>query len=618
MKWRFPLSGRNFRTGIKDAGTEFFTGNRIHSLAKEVCQNSLDAKINNNRPVIIEFKQYELKKEDFPDVQGLHYSLEQCYITSKKTQENEAIKYFQDALDIIQKDYIPFLRISDFNTTGLTGINKTSNSNWADLVRSAGVSNKSGDSGGSFGIGKNATYATSDLRTVFYSTYTIHNEKATQGVANLISYDVQEKDDFTQGRGHFAFNDNQDPIRELLRLDPSFSRNETGTDIYIAGYSFYNNSTDSIISSILDTYLYAIYEGTLIVKVDNQIINKETLGNIVKDYKETIADTTIELYELLTLPTSNTFYETIEEKDDLEIKVIIDPTGSRKVSMIRNPWMKIKELDRFPGNLYFKATGIIKGKNLNKILRKVENPQHNDWEPDRILNDIEEKRKAESILRKIRSKILEKIQNLYEPDLSEIIDIFGASDKIPLKLNENESKAKFPKISDAVKSIEIIEKITPRKLSAIDFMDENETDIYDEDGIEEDYDFMITPTNDSSRDKKPIPELDKFKKGKRVILSNRQLKVISVDRKQGIYKIVLDLDKNIDNTIISLNILDESGNRIKSDFKVLKAILNGLPREVTQSNMITNCYLKKGRNILEIVTNLKIYVGIGVEVSDVR
>jgi hypothetical protein len=84
------------------------------------------------------------------------------------------------------------LEISDQNTTGLIGPTTDSTSVFAALVKGDGVTNKLDvTSAGSFGIGKNAAYAVSDLQTVIYSTcYCLKGEKkfAAQGRLRLISH----------------------------------------------------------------------------------------------------------------------------------------------------------------------------------------------------------------------------------------------------------------------------------------------------------------------------------------------------------------------------------------------------------------------------------------------
>lgn len=81
------------------------------------------------------------------------------------------------------------IRISNFNTLGLTGSDKTDEINpWTSLIYSDGISDKDLSSGGSYGIGKSAIFACSMLRTVFYSTLDIDSKKASQGVSKLIRY----------------------------------------------------------------------------------------------------------------------------------------------------------------------------------------------------------------------------------------------------------------------------------------------------------------------------------------------------------------------------------------------------------------------------------------------
>lgn len=116
-------------------------------------------------------------------------------------------RFFDKAIDVFNQDFIDVLRISDFNTTGLTGSDKDYNSAWQNLVKSSGVSNKGGTSGGSFGIGKSAPFACSDLRTVFYSTIDNQGLKAFQGIARLVSFKKKKfigDDPTTTGIGYYG------------------------------------------------------------------------------------------------------------------------------------------------------------------------------------------------------------------------------------------------------------------------------------------------------------------------------------------------------------------------------------------------------------------------------
>ena len=96
------------------------------------------------------------------------------------------------------------MRISDFNTIGLTGSGEEINTNWTNLTKSSGASDKKGTAGGSYGIGKYAPFACSDFSTVFYSTYNIDEEVAYQGVSRLVTFKRKEDDETTQGIGYYG------------------------------------------------------------------------------------------------------------------------------------------------------------------------------------------------------------------------------------------------------------------------------------------------------------------------------------------------------------------------------------------------------------------------------
>ena len=58
------------------------------------------------------------------------------------------------------------LRISDFNTSGLLGSKEEINTDWTNLTKSSGASDKKGTAGGSYGIGKYAPFACSDFAQI--------------------------------------------------------------------------------------------------------------------------------------------------------------------------------------------------------------------------------------------------------------------------------------------------------------------------------------------------------------------------------------------------------------------------------------------------------------------
>ena len=66
----------------------------------------------------------------------------------------------------------------------------------------------------------------------------------------------------------------------IEELDNINERNEYGTDLFIPVFSFASGKMDwkdEVIAEILDNFLYSIYSGKLEIKVDNIILNKDSL-----------------------------------------------------------------------------------------------------------------------------------------------------------------------------------------------------------------------------------------------------------------------------------------------------------------------------------------------------
>lgn len=444
--WSFPNNNHSVRHGISDSGIETFKGRIEQSLAREICQNSLDAATANNR-VKIEFQLHNISSNEFPGKSDFKNAL----IKAKKSWEDQTDTKTKDFLDsalkTINSDIINVLRISDYNTSGLTGSNRRYNSNWANLIKASGSSDKSSAAGGSFGIGKFATFAASNLRTVFYSTIDEDNLKASQGVSKLVSFPNDEKsDELTQGIGFYGNPEKNDKIPECRSYVSDFKRSEVGTDIFIPGFIVKNQWEEKIVLEILESFLMAIFDGALEIQVGFYTISKETLHDFFLEHKDLISSKSKNLlaqYYALTNENTEWFNYSFIESNDVRIGILVDHENANnlKISMIRRPWMKI--YDYRPNNSsYFNFSGIclIKGQKLNALLRKAENPQHIHWEPDRIENSPNERKLVNKYLKEIKHSIIKQINNLISKDSEDESDIEGLSEFLPMHEKGHESK----------------------------------------------------------------------------------------------------------------------------------------------------------------------------------
>ena len=64
QKWSFPSNNYGQINGIADSGVETFKGTPIKSLAREICQNSLDAHRENSEATRIEFKTFDIETKN--------------------------------------------------------------------------------------------------------------------------------------------------------------------------------------------------------------------------------------------------------------------------------------------------------------------------------------------------------------------------------------------------------------------------------------------------------------------------------------------------------------------------------------------------------------------------
>lgn len=308
-EWRFPSNDYGEKKGINDSGIATFRGTPLKSLAREICQNSLDAA--RAKTVRIEFNAFDIAPELLPGSDVLKDVFERCATFWSDQKAVTTKNFFANAIDKISADRIHMLRISDFNTSGLTGSKAEVNTDWTNLTKSSGVSDKKGAAGGSYGIGKFAPFACSDFSTVFYSTYDEEGIQASQGVSRLVTF-RREDDQTTQGVGYYGEERNT-PAFEPLYLDPGFTRTDKqyGTDIYIAGYKHMAEEDGwekSIIISILDSFLGAIWNEKLVAIVGGIEISKNTLEDLIETYRDELTGYTDRYYEVLT-SSSTKWYE---------------------------------------------------------------------------------------------------------------------------------------------------------------------------------------------------------------------------------------------------------------------------------------------------------------------
>lgn len=621
--WQFITNGNADMNSVESTDTESFQKVPIDSLARELTQNSLDARVG-EKPAVIEFKTFTMRTIDIPGIKELKDEISACINFYPETTMYH--RMFEKMLDELEKENILCLRISDFNTSGLDGV--ASNKNMTPfnfLVKGNGFSSKKGaNSGGSKGMGKFSTFLSSSIHTVFYSTLNQNKEKGYMGVVKLGAREIDDDSGLmTTGKGYFSIGERISPILEDLNLDKDFKRekDDVGTDVYVLGFKKPSNWETQIIAKVLDSFMVAIDSGDLEVKVeDKEIINKETLQSFVYDTKFYKVDKrNIESqYELLHDKFVHSKEVDIHGRGTIEFKLKEYHREERekatnKCIMIRHPYMKIKDLTiGYP--VAASAMCIIKENELNQMLKNIENAEHTNWEPKRIetiTGDPLMEKEMRSILSDIKDELDKFVLEALLSGKSERIDLEFAGDFLPdLSTGDDNASIQQEPIPD-IPNVGEVERIKDNnKFGTIE--DENANSITPDIGshIEEGDESIIPDGNNSSgsgdvhegeNETGFNPEGDDVVMRK-VRLSNLKPKVLMIDKKNGKYLITYKAPDNISSAELEFYYLDDNDQEYTPTIKAAR--INSGQCNI-EDNKIVGFTMKKDEVIkLELETDL--------------
>lgn len=454
IKWRFPPNNGGTIQGFNDSGIATFKGAELYNnLAREICQNSLDAKRENEDHVVVKFDLKSLSKEQFEAIYSFDEIIKECK-DYWGLDELRFKSFIEEAEELLKKPTIDVLVISDIKTTGLTGAKENGKKTvWTALTKSSGVTNKnSSGSGGSYGIGKSAPFACSALRTVFYNTYAVDGVKAFQGVSRLVTH-LDKTGVETQGDGYYQNIDSWKPIFPSDKCDirDQFPRDEYGTDVIILGFKTEGSWQEIIQRAIIKNFFYAVHEGTLVVEIGGETINSASLATYINKFAaQEMEDLDLEkdiclvkeFYETITAQDSNIYKTKIIEDDDLVLYLRKDENYSKKIIEMRSIGMMVRIRGR---NILsrFAAVVVAKGAVLSKKLKDMEPPKHDEWDP-KIIEDAHAKSKATEIRRKIIHWVNKTIVEECKTEYQDVIDPDGMSQFLPLELNDSKTKGASP------------------------------------------------------------------------------------------------------------------------------------------------------------------------------
>ena len=380
LNFEFAPTGGGDVTGLNDPVTTTFKGNISWTLARESIQNIIDAHDpNSSLPAQAFYQLEEMKASDLPKLNQLKEILIACRDHNRR--DPDAYKFYESAIFKIQHDnFIKILKVSDYNTVGLTGTDDDESGNYFSLMKAVGSTSKSETEGGSFGLGKGAYYAASSFRTIFVSSVYDDNKHVFQGKSRLVSF---KKDGvWMQGNGSYGL-EGQRPVREKDAIPFHFKRDEQGTDIHIIGFED-DKWEKQMVKSVLNFFWYSILQGIVEVTVGNTKISTDNLEGLLEEYfDENQSDKDDEpnpwpYYRAYTDINHKTFPEKLEYLGRVQLFLLQNDNYPKKVAYIRKTGMLIQKKGFGSINAYA-GLFICDDEEGNRILRKMENSKHDEW-----------------------------------------------------------------------------------------------------------------------------------------------------------------------------------------------------------------------------------------------
>jgi len=416
LHYEFAPTGGGDETGFNDPVTTSFKGDIPYFLARESIQNIIDNKLKNSIPARAEFKLFTVHTSDLVNVS----ELKDILVKSQKRFPNNAnsVKFYGEAIKKIEEDAVlPVLKISDFNTTGLSGDDNEVTGNYYNFCKAVGASSKEGGLGGSFGLGKGAYFSSSGFKMIFFSSIYDSNKVIFQGKLRLSSFD--DGGVIRQGNGSFGY-DSQKPVRDVENIPELFIRKDQGTDIYIIDFKGGQYWESDIVKSVLNNFWPAISENYLEIKVGDQTINKDNLEKLLNKYYDSYDDASF-LQDTKEYPCPIPYYMAYKNgqlfEDDLpilgKIKLFLyfNSAFNNKIAFYRRSGMVVEKrpfasIKRFVG--VFACTD----NEGSEVLRAMENPQHNEWKKINAVGTKYEKQadKADKEIREFIKKCISSIE----------------------------------------------------------------------------------------------------------------------------------------------------------------------------------------------------------------
>ena len=370
---------------------------------------------------------------------------------------------FLNSLD--ERDSLYYIKVSDYNTVGMDYKKGDTSQPFYAFVRAAGVSSKNDASaGGSFGFGKAAYFYISPLRTVFVSTQTKDGRHFFEGVSSLCTHEMDNSQDLRVSVGYYDNNDGE-PVTNPQKIPVRFQRNETGTDIYIIGIDASDKDAiySEMIEAVIRNFWMAIECNKLVVKVNDIEINNKSLPTLMDNYYPDEQDNTRREKYYNPRPYWDAVHNANSDSRHIVIEDTLNTIGSvrffalkskkatDKILYMRRPLMLVKARRTQSSNGFY-GVFVCEDRYGNEILRKMENPAHNEWSSSNWRENGKIVSKGREAIEEIDNFIIKVMEKLFSNSGSEVQQIQGLEEflYIPTAVDDDDEYVNESLIGEVV------------------------------------------------------------------------------------------------------------------------------------------------------------------------
>lgn len=386
-KWSFHLWPEgSVLYGPNDAVVQSFKKDFADSLVRESIQNSLDAVVDINQPVVVEFSFGEISENEYPQLFTLKQHVEGCL--REYPNNDRAKELFEPMLGYFDSGVLKTITVSDSNTTGMPYREGDPKCPFSAFSRSVGFSVKEmKGAGGSYGFGKAAYYQMSPIRSIMISSMTLDGHCVFEGATRLCTHPVNGVR--YMDTGYYDNNNGQPCCGESI--PDSFRRKVPGTSITLLG--IYDDAgtipsiNEDLTRSVLKNFWLAIKEKKLVVHIGENICiddsQLERLFNIFYPINSKEKGTPRHYYEAFSHVEDERHLHFSKENwgtlGKVELFLYLDPTlNNDRIAYMRKPLMLVEETSNKTHHGVY-VLFLCRDEDGNVALSNLEDASHSSW-----------------------------------------------------------------------------------------------------------------------------------------------------------------------------------------------------------------------------------------------